>query len=310
MKTKYIIKRILQMIPMLIVVSIVAFTLSNLSTGSAAEITIMNEGGQVTTDTVAAVNKELGLDKPLYMQYFNWLGKVCSLNFGVSFRSKQPVLDEIMSRFPATLNLALCATALSILIAVPVAIISAKYKNKWIDHFFRIISTAGATVPDFWLGLLMLYAFAIHFKIFPVVSGNKIQNIFLPAFTLSLGYAAIYTRLLRTNLIEIMNCDYMKAAKAKGLSDNAALIKHGLKNAILPCMTLIGSHFGSLVAGSFACETIFSWNGIGKYAVESIKAKDFPIIQGYILVVAISFIILNLIIDICYIYIDPKIELK
>ncbi len=310
MKTKYIIKRILQIIPMLVVVSIIAFTLSNLSTGSAAEITIMNEGGQVTTDTIAAVNKELGLDKPLYMQYFNWLGRVCNFNFGVSFRSKQPVLEEIMSRFPATLNLALCATALSILMAVPMAIISAKYKNKWIDHFFRVISTAGATVPDFWLGLLMLYAFAIYFKIFPVVAGNKIQNIFLPAFTLSVGYAAIYTRLLRTNLIEIMNYDYMKAAKAKGLSDNAVLIKHGLKNAILPCMTLIGSHFGSLVAGSFACETIFSWNGIGKYAVESIKAKDFPIIQGYILVVAISFIVLNLIIDICYIYIDPKIELK
>lgn len=310
MKTKYIIKRVLQIIPMLIVISIIAFTLSNLSTGSVAEITIMNEGGQVNSETVAAVNKELGLDKPLYIQYFNWLSRVCSLDLGFSFRSKQPVWDEIMFRFPATLNLALCAAALSILIAVPVAIISAKYKNKWIDHLCRVISTAGATIPDFWLGLLMLYAFAIYFKIFPVVAGNKIENIFLPAFTLSVGYAAVYTRLLRTNLIEIMNCNYMKAAKAKGLSDNAVLIKHGLKNAILPCITLMGSHFGSLVAGSFACETIFSWNGIGKYAVESIKAKDFPVIQGYILVVAISFIVLNLIIDICYIYIDPKIELK
>ncbi|WP_242872059.1 ABC transporter permease [Clostridium ragsdalei] len=131
-------KRILQIIPMLIVVSIVAFTLSNLSTGSAAEITIMNEGGQVNTDTVAAVNKELELDKPLYIQYFSWLGRVCHLNLGLSYRSKQPVLDEIMYRFPATLNLALCATALSILIAVPMAIISAKYKNKWIDHFLGL----------------------------------------------------------------------------------------------------------------------------------------------------------------------------
>jgi peptide/nickel transport system permease protein len=310
MKVKYITKRVLQVVPMLIIVSIVAFTLSNLSAGNTAQITIINEGEQVNSDTVRAVNRELGLDKPLYVQYFRWLGKVCNLDLGVSYRSKQPVLEEIMSRFPATLKLALCAALLSVAIALLMAVVSVRYRNKWIDHFLRIISTAGITVPDFWLGLLLLYFFAIYLNVFPVVAGDRIQNIFLPAFTLSIGYAAVYTRLLRSNLLEIIDCDYMKAARAKGLSESAVIIKHGLKNAVIPCMTLIGSNFGSLVAGNFICETIFSWNGIGKYAVESIKAKDFPVIQGYMLVVAVSFIILNLIIDICYIYVDPKIRLE
>ena len=308
-KTRFIMKRIVQILPMLLVVSALAFTLSNLSAGNAAEIVIMNQGGQVTPESVAAVKQELGLDKPLYIQYFAWLGKVCTLDFGVSFRSKLPVLDEIKQRFPATLSLILCATLFSILLAVPTAILSARYKNKWIDHLFRVISTAGASIPDFWLGLILLYAFAVQFKLVPVIAGNKLQNIFLPAFTLSLGYAAIYTRMLRTNLIEIMKLNYMKAARAKGLSESAVLIKHGLKNAVIPCLVLVGNNIGSLIAGSFACEVIFSWNGIGKFAIESIKIKDFPVIQGYVLAVAFTFIVINLIMDICYAYIDPKIKL-
>lgn len=309
-KKRFIINRILQVIPMLFIISIIAFTLSHFSTGDVAEITLRNEGGQVTPEAVDAVRAELGLDKPLVTQYFNWLGNVIKLDFGTSFRSNQPVWDEIVYRFPATFMLALCAAVLSILLAIPMAMISAKYKDTWIDHSFRFISTGGATMPDFFLGLLLLYLFAIHLDIFPVVAGNQLQHIFLPAFTLSLGYAAIYTRLLRTNIIEVMDATYMKAAKIKGLSNNAVLIKHGLKNAIIPCITLMGSNFGTLVTGSFAVEMIFSWNGIGMFALESIKAKDLPVIQGYILFVAISFVLINLIIDICYTYIDPKIKLK
>lgn len=309
-KTRFIMNRVLQVIPMLFIISIIAFTLSHLSTGDVAEITIRNEGGQVTPEAVAAVNAELGLDQPLIAQYFHWLGDVVKLDFGTSFRSNQPVWDEIVYRFPATFTLALCAAVLSIFLAIPIALLAAKYKDTWVDHGLRLISTGGATMPDFFLGLLMLYVFAIHLGVFPVVAGNELQHIFLPAFTLSLGYAAIYTRLLRINLIEVMDATYMKAAKIKGLSNNAVLLKHGLKNAIIPCMTLMGGNFGTLVTGSFAVEMIFSWNGIGKFALESIKAKDLPVIQGYILFVAVSFVLINLIIDICYTYIDPKIKLK
>ncbi|MDQ7093786.1 ABC transporter permease [Desulfosporosinus sp. PR] len=309
-KFKLILKRLLQVIPMLIIVSILAFSLSNMSSGDVAEITIRSQGLEVTEKNIAAVREELGLNKPLYLQYLSWLTKAAKSDYGLSFQTKKPVSDEILSRFPATLKLSLAATLISILFAIPAALISARYKDSLLDHFFRIISTVGATMPDFWLGLMLLYVFAVQLKIFPVISGSKLQNIFLPAFTLSVNYGAIYMRVLRNNLIEIKNYDYMRAARARGLSQSAALLRHGLKNAILPCITLIGVDFGRLLAGQFACETIFSWNGIGKFAVDSIKLKDLPVIQGYIMIVAITFIAVNLLLDILYLYIDPKIQLN
>lgn len=309
-KHKFILRRLLQTIPMLIIVSILAFALSNLSAGDTAMVILRSQGVQATEENIIAIEKELGLDKSLPMQYISWLSRVIRLDFGTSFQTSKPVIDEIMMRFPATFKLAIVATLLSIAIAIPIALISARYKNKFVDHFFRVLTTASATMPDFWIGLILLYLFAVKINIFPVISGNSMKNIFLPAITLSLGPAAAYTRLLRNNLIEIKNYDYMKAARAKGLSQNAVLIKHGLRNAIIPCLTLVATNFGSLVAGSFACETIFSWNGIGKFAVDSIKLKDFPVIQCYIMIAVMSYIVINLILDIIYVYIDPRVEIS
>ncbi|BBB89438.1 MAG TPA: ABC transporter permease [Methylomusa anaerophila] len=309
-KTKFILKRLFQIIPMLIIVTILAFALSNMSAGDVAEITIRSQGLEVTEKNIAAVREELGLNEPLPVQYMNWLIKAVKFDFGLSFQTRQPVTDEILSRYPATLKLAIAAMFIAVLIAIPTALISARYKDSFLDHFFRIWSTIGATIPDFWLGLMLLYIFAVQLKLVPVISGSKFENILLPAFTLSAHYSAIYIRILRNNLIEINNCDYVRAARARGLSKNAVLLKHGLKNAVLPCITLIGVDFGKLLAGQFACETIFSWNGIGKFAVESIKLKDLPVIQGYIIIVAITYIVINLLLDILYVYIDPKIQFK
>lgn len=309
-KLKIILKRLLQIIPMLLIVTILAFALSNMSSGDVTEIIIRSQGLEVTEKNIAAVKEDLGLNDPLHIQYINWLKKATELDFGISFQTKKPVSDEILSRFPATLELAIAATIISILFAIPIALASARYKDSLIDHFFRIFSTAGASMPDFWLGLILLYLFAVKFDLVPVISGSKLQNIFLPAFTLSVNYGATYIRILRNNLIEINNYDFMKAARARGLSQNAVLLKHGLKNAVLPCITLIGVNFGKLLAGQFAVETIFSWNGIGKFAVDSIKLKDLPVIQGYIVIVAVTFIVINLLLDILYLYIDPKIQLE
>lgn len=295
---------------MLVIVSILAFSLSNMASGDAAEITIRSQGLEVTEQNVAAVRQELGLNKPLYIQYLNWLSKAAKLDFGSSLQTKIPVSEEILTRFPATFKLSVAATLISILFAIPVALISARYKDMPVDHFFRILSTIGATMPDFWLGLMLLYVFAVQLRIFPVISGSKLQNILLPAITLSVNYGAIYMRVLRNNLVEIKNYGYIKAARARGLSQSGALLKHGLKNAVLPCITLVGVDFGRLLAGQFACETIFSWNGIGKFAVDSIKLKDLPVIQGYIMIVAVTFIAVNLLLDILYLYIDPKIQLN
>lgn len=309
-KFEIILKRLLQIIPMLIIVTILAFALSNLSSGDVTEITVRSHGLEVNEKNIAIFREELGLNVPLHIQYINWLKKATKLDFGISFQTKKPVSDEILSRFPATLKLAIAATAISILFAIPIALISARYKDSPIDHLFRIISTAGAAMPDFWLGLILLYLFAIKLDLVPVISGSKLQYIVLPAFTLSVNYGATYIRVLRSNLIEINNYDFMKAARARGLSQNATLMRHGLKNAILPCITLIGVNFGRLLAGQFAVETIFSWNGIGKFAVDSIKLKDLPVIQGYIVIVAGTFIVINLLLDILYLYMDPKIQLE
>ncbi|MHB9292891.1 peptide/nickel transport system permease protein [Hollandina sp. SP2] len=307
---KFILNRILQMIPVLLAVSILAFVLSNMSQGDVASITIRSQGQEVTEENLAVIRHELGLDKPLPVQYVTWLKKALHLDFGLSFQTKKPVTEEIFRRFPATLKLALVATLISIMFALPVALLCTRYRNSPFDHILRVVSACGTTIPDFWLGLMLLYAFAVKLHLVPVVSGNKWQHIFLPAFTLSVNNGATYLRILRENLIKVRGMDYMRAARARGLGETETLIRHGIKNAMLPCITLIGVNFGKLLSGMFACETIFSWNGIGKFAVDSIRLKDIPVIQGYILVVAVTFIVINLLLDIVYLYIDPKIQIE
>lgn len=309
-KTRFIIKRLLQIIPMLLIVTVFAFILSNLSSGDVAEIAIRKEGGIITEQTVAAMREELGLNKPIPMQYLDWLGRAIRFDFGTSFISKKPVIEEVLSRFPNTLYLALIATAMAMAIAIPIAMLSAKWKGSILDHGLRVLTTGAATLPNFWMGLMLLYAFGVSMGIVPVIAGSSIGNIFLPAFTLSISYAAIYTRMLRSNLIEVMQSHYIKAARAKGLGQWGAMVKHGLKNAVLPCVTLVATNFGSMLSGAYAVEMIFSWNGIGKYAIESVKAKDFPVIQCYLIAVALSYILVNLIVDVLYAYIDPKIKLE
>ncbi len=295
---------------MLIVVTILAFTLSNLSGGDVASIAIRNEGGIVTEETLQAKRVELGLDKPLPEQYLNWLKRAVKLDFGTSFTTKKTVIYEIGRRFPATLELAIVATLMALLIAIPAALISVTYRGRLMDHLIRFLTTIGATAPNFWVGLILLYWLAIELKIVPVIAGSKISNIFLPAFVMSFEHIAMYTRLLRGSLLDVMNANYIMAARTKGLTYRSVMIRHGLKNAVLPCVTLLATNLSGLICGSFTIETIFSWNGIGMFAVQSVKAKDLPVIQGYIMAVAVAYILINLAIDIAYSFINPKIKLE
>mgnify|MGYP002516106222 FL=1 len=308
-KANFVIKRLLLVIPLLIVISVLAFILSNLSSGDVASVAIRNEGGIVNDITLAAKREELGLNKPLAVQYLNWLQKAIRLDFGTSFTTKKPVIYEIGRRFPATLALAVTATLIAVICALPLALISAGHPGKIIDHIIRFFTLIGATMPNFWLGLMLLYFFAIQLGVVPVISGNKLSNIFLPAFVMSLEHMALYTRLLRGSILQVMDSGYIRAARTKGLSYHAVMMKHALRNAVLPCMTLIATNLSGLICGSFAIETIFSWNGIGKFAVESVKAKDLPVVEGYIVTVALTYIVINLIMDILYSYINPKIQL-
>ena len=290
-----------------LVVTILAFVLSNASAGDVATVTLQSRGMQITEESLAAIREELGLNAPIYLQYWNWLKNAVRFDFGNSFQTGRPVSEEILSRFPATLELALVATLISLLMSIPLAVLSARYKGSAFDHGIRAVSSISATMPDFWLGLMLLYFFAVELKIAPVVSGSSMKNIFLPAFTLSVANTAVYTRVLRGNLLEASSGDYILAARARGLGKSAALVKHGLKNSMLPMVTLIGVNFGKMLSGQVAVETIFSWNGIGQFAISCMKQKDLPVIQGYIIVVSVTYILINLILDIIYVFIDPRI---
>lgn len=306
-RTKLVLNRILQIVPILLIVTILAFVLSNVSAGDVAAVTLQSRGVQVTEENLEAVREELGLHEPLPVQYGNWLKKAVCFDFGNSFQTNRPVSEEILSRFPATLKLALAATLLSLLMAIPLAVSSARYKDSLFDNAVRVISSIAATIPDFWLGLMLLYLFAVEWKIMPVISGSRMKNILLPAFTLSAANTAAYTRVLRSNLLDAGRGDYITAARARGLGKSMALMKHGLKNALLPLITLVGVNFGKMLSGQVAVETIFSWNGIGQFAVSCMRQKDLPVIQGYMIVVSITYILINLILDLIYMFIDPRI---
>ncbi|HBW35208.1 nickel ABC transporter permease [Desulfosporosinus sp. BICA1-9] len=307
---RFIIKRAFSLILILLAISIITFTLTHLSAGDAASIIARDNGGQQTEEAVKIIRTELGLDQPLTVQYGNWLKSVLKGDLGTSYKSKRPILDELIVRFPATLKLALCAMALLLLIALPLGILSAMYPESWLDRLGRNFSFLSVSMPSFWLGLLLLYIFGARLKWIPVVGNSSSNTIILPAVTLALGHVGPYIRLLRTSMLDVLGKEYIKALRAKGLLERYVIGKHALKNAILPIITQMGMAFGGLLGGSFIVESIFSWQGLGKYALDSIGYKDLPAIQGYVLMMAVVIVGINLLVDILYVYIDPRIKLN
>lgn len=302
-------KRLLNLIPVLLGVSLITFALINFTSGDPAEIAIRASGVQPTPESVEAMRQKLGLNDPVYLQYLNWLWQVLHFDFGTSFSTGLPVAEELLLRFPATLELALSALACTLLFALPLGVLSAVFPNSPLDYIGRFCALVGASMPGFWLSLLLIHYLAVKAKLFPVVGTGGINHLILPAFTLGFGLAAPYIRLLRANMLEVMQKDFINGARAKGLTEQMVIGRHALKNALLPSVTLLGMNFGGLLGGSFIVESIFSWPGIGKYAVDAIFLKDYPVIQGYVLLMALVFVLVNCIVDICYVYLDPRIRL-
>lgn len=307
---KFFFQRLLTLIPVLLGVSLITFALINFTSGDPAEIAIRASGVQPTPESVAAMRQKLGLNDPVYLQYLNWLWQVLHFNFGASFSTGLPVAEELLLRFPATIELALSALVCMLLIALPLGILSAVFPNSPLDYIGRFCALAGASMPGFWLSLLLIYYLAVKANLFPVVGTGGINHLILPAFTLGFGLAAPYIRLLRASMLEVLEKDFINGARAKGLTEKMVIGRHALKNALLPSVTLLGMNFGGLLGGSFIVEFIFSWPGIGKYAVDAIFMKDYPVIQGYVLLMAVVFVLVNFIVDICYVYLDPRIRLS
>ncbi|MCL6449547.1 MAG: ABC transporter permease [Armatimonadetes bacterium] len=307
---RYVTKRLLYLVPVLFGVSIITFGLINLAPGDPAELILCSGGVEPTKEAVETLRAELGLNDPLYVQYGRWLGKAVHLDLGKSFRTGRPVAEEIFSRFPATLELACAAMAFMVCLALPAGILSALYRHAFLDHLSRFGALFGASLPGFWLGLMLIYFFAVKLGVLPVMGRGGLRHLVLPAVTLGFGLAAVYARILRAGMLEVLGQDYIRVARAKGLKEKWVIGRHALKNALLPAVTLLGMSCGHLLGGAVIVETIFAWPGVGKFAVDAIFNRDYPVIQGYAFFMAAVFVLVNLLVDISYVFLDPRIRLE
>ncbi|MBT9148988.1 MAG: Glutathione transport system permease protein GsiC [Dehalococcoidia bacterium] len=305
----YIIRRIGVMVFILLGVSVITFSMMHFVPGDPAEMIAMERyGKEVTAETIEHVRRELGLDQPVYIQYFRWLTNVLQGDLGYSARTDRPVLDEILTRLPATIQLALAGMLVSLIIAIPVGIISATKQYSIVDNVSMFGALLGVSMPNFWLGLLLILLFSVHLGWLPVFGRGGIEHLILPAITLGTGMAAITTRLMRSSMLEVLMQNYIRTARAKGLTEKLVIGKHALKNAVIPVVTIVGLQFAHLLEGAVIVETIFAWPGIGRLMVGSIFARDFAVVQGCVLFFALIFVLSNLIVDISYAYLDPRIR--
>jgi peptide/nickel transport system permease protein len=247
------------------------------------------------------------LDQPIYKQYGNYLWRVLHGDFGNSWSFQMPVSELIFTRLPATAEVATAGMFIALIIAVPFGLLAAKYPNSWVDRTTTILAVAGAAIPHFWLGPLLILAFSIGTGWFPVSGRGTFAHLVLPAVTLGIALAALLMRMLRSGLIEELTAGYIRTARAKGSSQNRVLLKHALRNALLPVVTLMALQFGSLLTGAVITETIFSWPGLGRLLIQAIFSRDYPLVQGCVLVFAILYVMVNLVADLLYGLLDPRI---
>ncbi|HEV8661508.1 MAG TPA: nickel ABC transporter permease [Thermoanaerobaculia bacterium] len=306
--TQYIIRRVLQMIPITLGILTLIFSLIHLIPGDPAAA-IAGEGAR--PEDIAQVRRVLGLDQPLWKQYVTYLGNIAHGDLGRSFRTNEKVSKEIMARYPATIQLAFGAMFVALLVAFPLGIISAIYRNSWIDNVARFFALIGVSMPSFWFGPLLIIAFAINHEWFPV-SGREqgLRSIVLPSLTMGLALAAILTRMIRVSLAEELNQLYVTTAIAKGVTRGKAIFRHALKNALIPVITVLALQFGSLLTGAIITEQIFSWPGLGRLLIQSINTRDYPQVQASILVIAVTYIMVNFASDLLYGVVDPRIKLE
>ena len=306
----YILRRFTLLIPVLFLLSLFTFGLLYITPGDPAEMVLSRSGVDPTREAVEAMKVEMGLDKPFYLRYVYWFGNALQGNLGISYRTGEPVTGKILSRLPATMELSLAAIIFMLIIALPAGILASVHRDRAIDNISRIAALLGVSLPGFWLGLILIYLFSMKMKIFPVIGRGGINHLILPAITLGFGMAAVYSRLLRANMLEVLSQDYIQAAYARGIHNWRVITRHALKNALLPIVTLFGMSFGNLLGGSIIIETVFAWPGVGKLVVDSIFERDFPVIQGFVLFMGLIYILTNLFVDITYMWIDPRIRLR
>jgi ABC-type dipeptide/oligopeptide/nickel transport system permease component len=286
-------------------VLLLTFLLIHLVPGDPVEVMLGESASMADRETLRA---ELGLNQPLITQFGSYLGKLAHGDLGSSIHTKTPIIDLIKTRYPATLKLAVLSLIIGLVIGIPLGIYAALKANHWQDFVVTIVSVRLSAMPAFWLGPMLMLVFAVWLGWLPVSGMESRTSIILPAITLGFGLSAILTRMTRTSLLEVLNDDFIRTARAKGLSENTVIIRHALRAALLPIITIVGLQMGSLLAGTVITETIFSWDGIGRLLVESIEKRDYPVTQACVLVVALSYVLVNLFTDMIYRFADPRVR--
>ena len=306
---KYILKRFLQLIPVLLGITFLSFAMMRVA-GSDAITELYGDKGAVAQEVIDAKRAELGLDQPFLTQYFAWLGGLLTGDMGVSYVSGRNVFGTFVSKLPATLLLTALSIVATVLISIPLGVLAAVRHDKFTDYFLRFFSFVGNALPNFFVALLLMQVFSIHWKLFPVISsGTTLQSAVLPTLTLAVAMSAKYMRQVRATVLEELNKDYVTGAKARGIRGRVVLWKSVLKSSMLTIITLLALSIGSLLGGTAIIESIFMWDGVGKLAVDSITMRDYPMIQAYVVWMAVIYVLVNLISDLLYHALDPRIRL-
>ncbi|MEL6350797.1 MAG: ABC transporter permease [Cyanobacteria bacterium J06627_28] len=334
---RYILRRLLQLVPVLLGISLLVFAFLHLIPGDPA-VTML--GDRATPEAVEALRERMGLNQPLPLQYLAFLGNLLSFDLGTSIFTGVPILSEIKLRWPATFELSVVAMLIALIVGIPAGVVAAVKKNSWVDNLTMSGSLLGVSMPVYWLGLLLVYLFAVNLQWLPpsgrigvnvgysfepitgffifdsIIQGNfsalidVLAHLILPAITLSTIPLAIIARITRSAMLEVLSQDYIRTARSKGLKELMVIGKHALKNAMLPVVTIVGLEFGTLLGGAILTETIFSWPGIGSWIYGGILQRDYPVVQGGVVFVAFVFVLINLLIDISYAFLDPRIQYK
>lgn len=308
---RYLLHRLVSLVPVWLCLALLAFGLASFTPGDPAFIILQRQTGEPPTDqAVQALRRELGLDDPFLLRFGRWLTRAVQGDLGRSFRTGEPVLTALADRFLNTLAIALAGMGLAVTISLPLGVLAAVRRDSGFDHLSRLGALLGASLPGFWLGYLLILLFAVALHLLPVAGLGSFQHLILPSITLALGAVATLSRLTRGSLLEVLDEDYIRTARAKGLPEKWVILRHGLRNALIPVVTAVGLRFGHLLGGAVIVETVFAWPGIGKFVVDSIYDRDYPAIQGFVVFIGTVFVLLNLLVDLAYVWLDPRIRLE
>lgn len=307
---RYALTRVLLAIPILLGVSLFTFLMLHFVPGDPVAAMFIGQGNSASEEQMEQVREELGLNDPLPVQYFNFLKNAVQGDLGNSIRTNEPVSDMILRNIPATMQLTLASMAFALVLGVSLGMLAAIKRGTIYDTGAMLLALVGVSMPSFWLGLLLISIFSIHLGWFPIIGGSGWRGLVLPAFALGFAAAAIIARMVRASLLEVLRDNYIVTARAKGLVERRVIFRHALRNAAIPVLTIVGLQFGGLLAGAVIIESVFTRQGLGRMLVTALQGRDFPVAQGGVLFVAVIYVFVNLIVDLCYGVIDPRISVK